>query len=147
MKRIIVTLIAAFFAVSLFAQAPTSKESSDSELRKYLKTLSLEVKPRYKLYSSKPNWPFLELDTATGRIWQIHFSFYHNQESRYKTPLNEKSLITSTDETGEYNGRFELYKTDNEVVFILLDCLTGDTWHVQWGYEGGGHIIKKISLN
>lgn len=41
-------------------------------------------------------------------------------------------------------GNFELYPTQNMYQFLLLDKVTGRTWHVQWGFEEKERWIQRI---
>lgn len=86
-------------------------------------------------------WNFLELETFSGRIWQVHFSI-EGANYRFKSILNRESLLPYNDENGGYAGRFELYKTQNMYNFILLDTETGSTWQVQWGNADERQVIR-----
>lgn len=37
-----------------------------------------------------------------------------------------------------------LWKTKNIFQFLLLDKITGNMWHVQWGFEPENNLIRKI---
>lgn len=87
---------------------------------------------RYKLYPTQNTWTFLELDTQTGRVWQIQYSV-QGSSYRFKTRLNSWSLLEDSDL--QVSGRFELYPTQNMYNFVLLDKISGKTWQVQWSTE------------
>lgn len=87
---------------------------------------------RYKLYPTQNKWTFLELDTQTGRIWQVQYSV-EGPEYRFKSNLNIWSLLKDNDL--QVSGRFELYPTQNIYTFVLLDKISGRTWQVQWSTE------------
>lgn len=92
---------------------------------------------RYKLYPTENIYNFLRLDTSTGKINVVQWSLDDNKE--YSVILNAKDLSTGTG-----CGTFELYPTKNMYQFILLDKVTGRTWHVQWGFESRKRWIQRI---
>lgn len=81
---------------------------------------------RFRLFKTENMWNFLELDTQTGRIWQVQFTV-DKDGGRGKTPINDKSLATESK-----NGRFTLYPTDNMWNFLLVDQDAGRVWQVQF---------------
>lgn len=87
---------------------------------------------RYKLYPTQNTWTLLELDTQTGRVWQVQYSV-EGSKYRFKTRLNSWSLLEESDL--QVSGRFELYPTQNMYNFVLLDKISGKTWQVQWSTE------------
>ena len=102
-----------------------------------LTRISQHTAPGYKLYSTQNMWTFLELETYTGRIWQVQFSMESNK--RFKVPVNTTDYSIFDEDSGivdnRYAGRFELYPTENMYTFILLDTYNGNTWQVQWSME------------
>ncbi len=102
--------------------------------------LDLSLKNRYKLYQTENIYNLIELDTKTGRIYQVQWT------------LDSKSvegtwIINSEDLThgnGYGSGSFELYPTKNMYQFILLDKTDGRTWHIQWGFKKDNRWIKRI---
>ena len=86
---------------------------------------------RYKLYPTENMWTFLELDTATGLIWQIQYDV--EGDKRFKIVLNELKMVDGN--TIKPNGRFKLYPTKNTWNFILLDVTSGLAVQVQWGFD------------
>jgi hypothetical protein len=88
-------------------------------------------------------WTFLELETFSGRIWQVQYSV-KGEDYRFKSILNENSMIPIFDTEGEFAGRFELYRTQNMYNFILLDTSSGSTWQVQWSTEPENRGIVRI---
>ncbi|MGM9763599.1 MAG: hypothetical protein ACI3ZQ_06230 [Candidatus Cryptobacteroides sp.] len=148
MKKFITLIIASLFAFNSFAQ--TQRDSlSDGMTQKdsltigYLERISQHTAPCYKLYPTDNMWTFLELETFSGRIWQVQYSI-KGADYRFKTFLNRESMIPFYDATGEYAGRFELYKTQNMYNFILLDTENGNTWQVQWSTEDQGRTVLRI---
>lgn len=97
----------------------------------------------YKLYPTENMWTFLEVETFSGKIWQVQYSV-KGDDYRFKTVLNEESMIPKDDMTDQYAGRFELYKTQNMYNFILLDTSNGNTWQVQWSTEPESRMIIQI---
>ena len=107
-----------------------------------LTRISQHTAPCYKLYPIDNMWTFLELETFSGRIWQVQYSV-EGSTKRFKTILNEDSLLPLFD-TEEFAGRFELYKTQNMYNFILLDTSNGNTWQVQWSQKAENSGILRI---
>jgi hypothetical protein len=81
---------------------------------------------RFRLFKTSNTWNFLELDTETGRVWQVQFSVGEKDE-RLKIEVRPE-VITK----GGKPGRFTLVPTRNMYNFILLDQDIGKTWQVQW---------------
>jgi len=84
---------------------------------------------RFRLFKTTNSWNFLELDTQTGKVWQVQFSV-GEKDSRMKIEVRP-DVIGS----GGKPGRFTLYPTKNMYNFILLDQDAGKTWQVQWSTE------------
>jgi len=81
---------------------------------------------RYRLFKTENMWNFLELDTQTGRLWQIQFTVDKDSD-RVKLPINSNQLAPE----GK-NGRFTLYPTNNMWNFILVDQDNGRIWQAQF---------------
>ncbi len=64
-------------------------------------------------------WTFLELDTATGLMWQIQYDV--EGDKRFKSVLNDIVLNDSE----QVNGRWKLYPTQNMYQFLLVDVMVG----------------------
>lgn len=94
---------------------------------------------RYKLYPTPNIWTFLKLDTRTGKVWQVQWSTEYNK--RFESVLSERSLAWDGEEA---NGRFELYPTNNNYNFVMLDRLKGYTYQVQWSLELEKRMIVPI---
>lgn len=143
---ILITFLTLFCFQGLKAQEKTDsllkhQMHVDSIKVHMLTRISQHTAPRFKLYPTDNMWTFLELDTATGRIWQVQFST-KGSDYRFDTVLNSESLILDGEE--RIAGRFELYKTQNMYNFILLDTLKGGTWQVQWSTESANRMIIPI---
>ena len=87
---------------------------------------------RYKLYPTGNMWTFLELDTATGLMWQIQYDV--EGDKRFKSVLSDFE-IADGNIIKPIIGRFKLYPTQNTYNFILLDVTVGTVAQVQWGFD------------
>lgn len=87
-------------------------------------------KPRFKMYQTENIYNLLKLDTKTGRVWQVQYRM-KNTESKVIS-INWGVIL----ESEGWNGRFELYPTQNMHTFIMIDTGTGDTYQVQWSTTG-----------
>lgn len=94
---------------------------------------------RYKLYKTENIYNLLKLDTATGKIEQLQWSLDSSKEGI--VIINNEDLTYGM---GTVAGVFELYPTNNMFQFILLDKLTGRSWHVQWNTEKSKRWIRRI---
>lgn len=94
---------------------------------------------RYKLYKTENIYNLLKLDTATGKIEQLQWSLDDDKEGT--VTINSEDLTYGI---GSVAGIFELYPTNNIYQFILLDKLTGRSWHVQWGIDASKRWIRRI---
>ena len=77
---------------------------------------------RFRLFKTTNTWNFLELDTQTGKVWQVQFSVGEKEE---RMKIEVRPEVSST---GSKPGRFTLYPTKNIYNFILLDQENGKTW-------------------
>lgn len=149
MKKVLLLLSLFLFGISAYAQAQTKDSLENQWTQKdtltlgYLQRISQHTAPGYKLYPTDNMWTFLELETFSGRIWQVQYSV-KGPDYRFKTVLNDSSLLPLFDTEGEFAGRFELYKTQNMYNFILLDTSTGGTWQVQWSTEAKDRAVLRI---
>ena len=94
---------------------------------------------RFKLYPTENMWTFLELDTATGLVWQVQYSVDNVNES-FKTVLNDIVLNDSE----QLNGRWKLYATQNMYQFLLVDVMGGAVMQIQWSTEDNRGIVGYI---
>lgn len=139
-------LVATMVAQCAFAQTPVDtlrqqQMQMDSIKVHLLKRINQHTAQCYKLYPTDNIWTFLELETYSGRIWQVQYST-KGPDYRYRTLLNSVSLVWDDEE--RFAGRFELYKTQNMYNFILLDTFDGRTWQVQWSTEAENRMILSI---
>ena len=137
MKKLLLLCIIAMVTIPVMAQSPSESKYNpmsrkDSLTLGYLMRISQHTAPAYKLYPTENMWTFLELETFTGKIWQVQYSV---SGDRFKVPINSVDL--SFDFTGDlqYAGRFELYSTQNMYNFLLLDRENGQVWQVQWSLD------------
>ena len=95
----------------------------------------------YKLYPTKNLYISLRLNTTNGKIKLVQWSLEDGKE--FSVVLNDKDLSDGIS-LGKKTERFELYQTKNTFHFLLLDKITGNMWHVQWGFEPENNLIRKI---
>lgn len=102
-----------------------------------------EQSKEYQLYPTQNIWNFLQLNTATGQIYQIQFS--SKSSERTYLIINAENLNNLDRKYfGFDTGRFELYPTQNMYTFLLLDKILGRVWQVQWGFKKEDRFIIKI---
>ena len=94
---------------------------------------------RYRLFRTKNVWTLIELETTTGRAWQVHFSLDEHAE---KVVLNNLSFLPPG--TDPVPGRFTLYPTRTASTFILLDRENGRTWLLQWSADAKERGIQRL---
>lgn len=135
-------LITIFASLLFVTNACTQNAAAvNQELNEISKITELVTPSAYKLYATENMWTFLELDTATGIIWQVQYSV-KGDDYRFKSTLNRFSLLPEGQK--EIAGRFELHKTQNLYNFILVDTRDGRTWQVQWSTEPENRGIMPI---
>lgn len=96
---------------------------------------------RYRLFTTNNIWNFIQLDTQTGRIWQVQYSIQDNHSGG--TIINSENLAKHKK---AIVGRFTLYPTNNMWNFILLDQVDGDTYQVQWSFEAKNRFVTPINI-
>ena len=94
---------------------------------------------RYKLYPTENMWIFLELDSATGLVWQVQYNV-KDEDKRFKTILNDIILNDSE----QLNGRWKLYPTQNMYQFLLVDVMGGAVIQIQWSTDDNRGIVGYI---
>lgn len=134
-------LITIFACLLFVTNACTQNAAVNQEFNEISKITELVTPSAYKLYATENMWTFLEIDTATGIIWQVQYSV-KGDDYRFKSTLNRFSLLPEGQK--EIAGRFELYKTQNLYNFILVDTRDGRTWQVQWSTEPENRGIMPI---
>ena len=91
---------------------------------------------RFKLYPTENMWTFLELDSATGLIWQVQYTV-NDKDKRFKTVLND--IVLNNNE--QVNGRWKLYPTQNMYQFLLVDVMFGSVIQIQWSTEKNKRFV------
>ena len=102
-KVFIFVFIAIIFSIFVFAE--TKKIAPNQE-----------VIVSYRLFKTTNMWNFIQLETATGRMWQIQYDI--KGDSRGSVVINDKNLAENKK---SIVGRFTLHSTDN---MWTLYCLT-----------------------
>lgn len=126
-----------FFLAAWFGFVITPSVHAAEEI-KFLTDPPQRVDVRFRLFKTHNMWTFLELDTQTGRIWQIQFSV-DKDAGQVKIPINDKSLSSNSK-----NGRYTMYPTDNIWTFLLVDQDVGQLWQVQFSLEDGNRFFIPI---
>ena len=99
MKRIIVIAVLSLFATISYAQSFYTKGTldtkdwtqKDSLQMHLLNRVNQKAAPGYKLYKTDNMWTFIRLETATGRLWQVHYSV-GNENQRGTLSINDTNL-------------------------------------------------------
>ena len=153
MKRLIAILIACLCCSVFGAKAqeadslktkgeyPTVK--LDSLTMEYIDAIYERVgmsMPRFKLFKTDNIYNLINLDTATGRTWQVQYRT--NSTDSMTVPIDDTSLLLNYEI--EKSGRFDLYPTSNMYTFILMDTETGRTWQIQWSTEASRRFRERI---
>ena len=96
----------------------------------------------FRVFRTQNIFRLLKLDTRTGRVWQLQWSF--DEKNRFTAPINQTPLLpigTAKNPIILKPGRFTLTPTSNIHTFVLLDEVDGRTWQVQWGEESQRMIV------
>lgn len=102
--------------------------------------VNTSLKNRFKLYPTENIYNFLELDTKTGRVWQLQWDMDSGNEGGL--PIVDFDLVSEEDSYG--SNVFELYPTKNIFQFILVNKVNGQAWHLQWGMEDTNRWVRKM---
>lgn len=139
MKKLLSIFTFILFCQSMYSQGTTNRDSLLTQITTLLNDIDYRIRglDRYKLYPTENIYIHLKLDTRTGQIDLIQWSLDDDKEG--SMTLNSEDLSYDTG-----CGTFELYPTKNIYQFLLLDKVTGRTWHVQWGFERDECLIKRI---
>jgi len=98
-----------------------------------------KIDARFRLFKTQNIWTFIELDTATGRLWQVQYGVGDKSSAAGRFPI---SLVALAPEGKA--GRFTLYETTNRWNYILLDQDTGRVWQAQYSLEATGAGVFPI---
>lgn len=107
----------------------------------FVKKMNEMVTNTYKLYPTENNHISLLLDTTNGKIKLVQWNL--DADNEFSVVLNDEDLSDGIS-LGKKTERFELYPTKSIFQFLLLDKITGNMWHVQWGFEPENNLIRKI---
>jgi hypothetical protein len=147
LKKLFIVFIF-IFCINVFSCIDESSiKNINNELSKIteIQTLLLEIQTQssekqFRLFETKNMWTFIELDTATGKMWQIQFDIQGN--NRGSVLLNAQDLAVGRN---IFIGRFTLYQTQNFYNYILHDQIDGRTWQVQWSQDIGNRFVIPIA--
>ena len=121
---------------SLIAYSANAQNYNNSNTR--LTISSPDNNVNFRLFQTNNAWTFLRLDTRNGIISHVQYSTDSNQ---LIYPLNEEPLVQGDD---ALPGRFFLYPTEKNYIFILLDQIDGRVWQVQWNQDESKRGIWQI---
>lgn len=138
--KIFKALLPLIFILSIFVSIPSYAQNPAASGKP-----STNVDFAFKLIPTTNMWTFIKLDTRNGKMWQVQYST-KGSDYRFETALSELDL-TSVAGGDTVNGRFELYPTQNNYNFILLDRVKGTTYQVQWSIEEENRGIWLIGVN
>lgn len=144
MTRLLAFLYSLCFSVGMYAHSDSISNRNDIDnqnlLLEGIQTILENERDanRYKMYPTENIYIFLKLDTQTGRIEQVQWNL--DEDKEFTCIINSINLALDYD-----TNSFELYPTKNIYQFVLLDKLTGRTWHVQWGLEYKKRWIRRIN--
>lgn len=144
MKKLILIFFVGLRSLSIYAQVADSITVPTLELDSTPKitmvdSLTLDLLnqiahqtlvPRYKIYKTENTYNLLKLDTRLGKVWMVQYGMKGTAEPM--TIQIDEAVLWGNFEQFGYNGRFELYPTNNVYNFIMLDTKYGDTYQVQW---------------
>ena len=152
-----ILFVIAVFPVTLCAQ---SNALMDSLIRE-VKTLRAELheadsinklildgiyhnidKPRYKMYKTENIYHLLKLDTRTGAVYQVQYRMKNVQAQTIGIDYIFSPGVIP--ENMGWDGRFELYPTQNMYTFIMLDTSNGNTYQVQWGTDSDHRFMERL---
>lgn len=85
---------------------------------------------RFALYETQNMWTFIEVDTYTGRLWQVQFSV-KGSDYMYALPINTKNLVISKN-----RSVFTVQPMVSMYQFYLINEETGEMWKFQWSQKG-----------
>ncbi|MBQ8062878.1 MAG: hypothetical protein IJ230_02965 [Clostridia bacterium] len=151
MKRFLIIAASLLLCLTAYSQSFFPKDTikgegwsqKDSLQMHLLNRVNQKAAPGFKLYKTDNMWTFIRLETATGRLSQIHYSV-GNENQRGVLSINDLNLGAIYGSGDNYFGRFELYKTENMYNFILLDTESGAVWQAQWSFNADNRGIVRI---
>ena len=125
MKKILFLCLMATCVVSCNNSGNTENQTPE----RIIQTTTME-NPRFKMIETENIHILLKWDTRTGKTWMVQYGLSD-------TPALEKLIPNSQflTEDKSWNGRFELYPTQNMFNFIMVDTYNGNTYQVQWSTD------------
>ncbi|MCR5444226.1 MAG: hypothetical protein K6E96_00900 [Bacteroidales bacterium] len=154
-KTITICLAIISFAATVFAQ---NKSTADSIYSSFIREYGMDAQavssqdehvsvplnnqpivPRYKMYPTQNINILLKLDTKRGRIWMVQYRL--KDQSSMEVIIDDYAAVS---EKEGWNGRFEMYPTQNIHNFIMLDTETGQVYQVQWSVDYDKRFVEKI---
>lgn len=132
MKKLLFIIITFLFAINLHAQDPDT--SVINQMQK-----ATMILPRYKMYKTENNFILLKFDTRTGKAWMTQFR--SGETKSLEIPIEYFSLSY---EWKSWNGRYDMYETNNIYKFIIVDTYTGKTYLLQWNVDEDKRFIEPI---
>ena len=87
--------------------------------------LGIAKEPRFRLYGTQNMWTFIELDTYTGKIWQLQYSL-KNDNTRFIIPINSDHLNYT------FENVFDIQPMTSMYQYYLINTKTGEMWQFQW---------------
>lgn len=129
MKRFFTIVLILFCAETSFAQTQNVSDGNDEKTSFYSQRYCV-------LHSADSNF-LLKLDTRTGQISPINMKF------SAKVSIEKQCTYEPLVAENEYiDGRFAIYRTSDSNTFLLLDQITGNSWHYHYTYFSGEAVIS-----
>lgn len=126
MKKFCILVLILFCAGTSFAQTQNANDEKTSFYSQ-----------RYCVFHSADSNFLLKLDTRTGQIFPINMKF------SAKVSIEKKCTYEPLVPENEYiDGRFAIYRTSDTHTFLLLDQITGNSWHYRYTYSNGEVVIS-----
>ena len=142
MKKILFS--AMIIAVLLSLQACTNTVGSTADMPMHVTgSVQSDVQGRFELYPTSNVFNSLKLDTRTGVVHRIQWSFKDDPMNRFEVSVSDSVLIGS--DQPQVNGRFKLSPTKNIFNFLLLDTFDGRVWQVQWNFDEENNFIIPVN--
>ena len=131
-KQVLILLVMALAFASCGTKTATNSLAQQQQS-------SLQI-PRYKMFETTNFHILLKADTRTGQVWMTQYALGDTQAAEIDIPGSKQ-----VEEKESWNGRFDLFPTQNMFNFILLDTHTGTTWQVQWSTDPESRLTAPIT--
>lgn len=136
MKQIIASILVVAALASCGGKSP---EDMPQKVEKEMQESAMK-EPRFKMMPTSNIHILLKWDTRTGRVWMTQYGLMDTPSGEEMIPQSKILL-----EEESWNGRFELYPTQNIFNFIMIDTYNGDTYQVQWSPQVENCFVVPIS--